>query len=56
MSTPNEETKAKLVRLPLSLEDKLRDEAHTSRRTQNEIICRALETYLEALSRKRAKP
>jgi len=55
MSTPNEETKAKLVRLPLPLAAWLREEAHTSNRSENSIQVRALEAYREALSRRRAK-
>jgi hypothetical protein len=55
MSTPNEETKAKLVRLPLSLAAWLREEAHTSNRSENSIQVRALEAYREALSRRRAE-
>jgi len=54
MSTPSE-TVGKLVRLPSALAEQLREEAHNSRRTQTEIIVRALETYLEALERRRAK-
>ena len=54
MSTPNE-TVGKLVRLPSALAEQLREEAHSSRRTQTEIIVRALETYLEALERRRAR-
>ena len=54
MSTPNE-TVGKLVRLPSALAEQLREEAHSSRRTQTEIIVRSLETYLEALERRRAR-
>lgn len=52
---PSGETVAKNIRIPASLETRLREEAFSSRRSQNEILVRALESYLEALSRRRAK-
>jgi hypothetical protein len=50
-----EPTVSKLFRVPLSLGEWLREESHRSRRSQNEVGVRALETYRDALERRRAK-